>query len=67
MNQDQNKKTNIIHRYKQTFKLVKDLWRLIIKNKKWWLVPIFAVFAIFSLFITLVGGSSILPAIYAIF
>lgn len=67
MNKEPVKKTNIIQRYKQTFKLVSDLWRLIVKNKKWWLVPIFTVFAIFSLFITLVGGSSILPAIYAIF
>lgn len=61
------KKMSLIQRYKQTFKLIKELWKLMVENKKWWLLPIFFVFVTFSLFITLVGGSSILPAIYAIF
>lgn len=48
-------------------KMLKEIFLLIKKNKKWWLMPIFFVFAILSLFLTLAGGSSILPAIYALF
>jgi len=52
---------------KQSTKLLKEIWALIVKNKKWWLIPFFLVLVIFSLSIVLVGGGAILPAIYAIF
>jgi len=48
-------------------KMLKEIFQLIIDNKKWWLLPFFFVFATLSLFITLVGGGAVLPAIYAIF
>jgi hypothetical protein len=37
------------------------------QNKKWWLLPIYFVFVILSFFLLMVGGGSVLPAIFAIF
>ena len=47
--------------------LLKEIYDLIRVNKKWWLLPIFFVFAIVSFLMVLVGGSSVLPAIYTLF
>ena len=47
--------------------LVQELWGFLAQNKKWWLLPILAVFAVLSFLMVLVGGSSVLPAIYALF
>ena len=44
-----------------------QLFILIIKNKKWWLLPLLLVLAFLGLFISLAGDSSILPIIYALF
>lgn len=43
------------------------LYILIKENKKWWLLPFLIVLGILSLFVSLTGNQSILPAIYAIF
>jgi len=61
------KNKSFIQKLKTNNKMLHEIFLLIKKNKKWWLMPIFFVFAILSLFITLAGGSSILPAIYALF
>lgn len=61
------KKKTMRENLKANNKMLKEIYLLIKKNKKWWLMPIFFVFAILSLFLTLAGGSSILPAIYALF
>ena len=61
------KKVSLKQRLKTNNKMILELFQLIKKNKKWWLMPIFGVFALLSLFIALAGGSSILPAIYALF
>ena len=57
--------------YKQRFKentsMLVEIFVLIKKNKKWWLIPIYLVLAFLSLFITLFGGGGVLPAIYALF
>lgn len=66
MNKDIKKKS-LKENFKTNNKMLKEIFLLIKKNKKWWLMPIFFVFAILSLFLTLAGGSSILPAIYALF
>lgn len=61
------KKQSLKTRMKANNKLLKEIFLLIKENKKWWLMPIFLVFAFLSLFLTLAGGNSILPAIYALF
>ncbi|OUR93724.1 hypothetical protein A9Q84_19880 [Halobacteriovorax marinus] len=61
------KKKTLIQKIRTNNKMLHEIYLLIKKNKKWWLMPIFMVFAVLSLFITLAGGSSILPAIYALF
>lgn len=48
-------------------RILKELFSLIRQNKKWWLLPILAVFAVLSFLMVLVGGTSVLPAIYALF
>jgi hypothetical protein len=47
--------------------VLKEIWALILKNKKWWLIPFFLILCLFVLAVLLVGGGAILPAIYAIF
>lgn len=54
-------------KFYENHKLLKEVFQLIKENKKWWLLPIFLVFAILSIFIVVAGGSSILPAIYSVF
>jgi len=43
------------------------LFQMIRQNRKWWLMPIFLVLSFLSLFVSLTGTSSVLPAIYALF
>ncbi len=43
------------------------LFLMIRENKKWWLLPLLFVLTILSMFVSLTGNASILPAIYALF
>lgn len=46
------------------------LWQILIlikENKKWWLLPLFFLLLVLSVFVSLSGNQSILPAIYALF
>lgn len=54
-------------RYKENSEIMKEIFQLLKNNKKWWLMPFFFVLFVMSLFAVLVGGNSILPAIYALF
>jgi len=54
-------------RFKSTLKLLVELFVLIKVHKKWWLLPLLLVLAFLSIFISLSGNQSILPAIYALF
>ena len=54
-------------RMKSNFELLKELLLLIMINKKWWLLPLLLILAFLSLFVSLTGNQSILPAIYALF
>jgi hypothetical protein len=54
-------------RLKENHSVMRDIFQLLKENKKWWLLPFFIVLFLVSLFGVLVGGSSILPAIYALF
>jgi len=58
------KKTSKI---KSNFELLMVLFVLIKTHKKWWLLPLLIVLAFLSLFVTLSGNQSVLPAIYALF
>lgn len=60
-------KLSFTEKFKQNYSMLKEIFVLLKTHRKWWLMPIFLVFAILSMFIVLVGGGSILPAIYAIF
>lgn len=61
------KKLSLAAKFKQNYLMLNEIFILLKTHKKWWLMPIFFIFAILSMFIVLVGGGSILPAIYAIF
>lgn len=64
---DKDTKMSLKDKFYENHKLLKEIFQLIKENKKWWLLPIFLVFAVLSIFIVLAGGSSILPAIYSVF
>jgi len=54
-------------RFKSNKELLIMLFILIEENKKWWLLPLLLVLVFLSLFVSLTGNQSILPAIYALF
>jgi len=54
-------------RLKSNKDLLIQLFILIKENKKWWLLPLLLVLVFLSLFVSLTGNQSILPAIYALF
>lgn len=54
-------------RLRQNWEVLGEIYALIHANKRWALLPLFFVLAVLSLFMTLAGGSAILPAIYALF
>lgn len=67
MTVEKKKDKSIGARLRENNTVLKEIFILIKTNKKWWLMPIFLVFAFLSIFIVLAGGSSVLPAIYALF
>jgi hypothetical protein len=46
--------------------LVREIWLFLCHNKKWWLMPILALFAIFGALL-LLGGTGAAPFIYTLF
>lgn len=54
-------------RIKDNAHLLLNLFILIRQNKKWWLLPFLFILAILSIFVSLTGNQSILPAIYTLF
>lgn len=54
-------------RMRENFEFLLGLFILIKTNKKWFLLPFLLVLALLSVFISLTGNQSILPAIYALF
>jgi hypothetical protein len=63
----QVKKRSLRERLRENNAMLREIYSLIMINKKWWLLPIFVVLAFLSTFLVLAGGHSILPAIYALF
>ena len=47
--------------------LIKELWRFLKVRKKFWLLPIIIVLALFGGLIILSQGSAVAPFIYTIF
>jgi hypothetical protein len=46
---------------------IKELWNFLRIRKKFWLLPIFLVMAIFGALIVLSQGSAVAPFIYTLF
>jgi len=46
---------------------IKELWSFIKVRKKFWLVPIFLMLALFGALIVLSQGSAVAPFIYTLF
>ena len=55
------------NRFLYNLHFIKEIYLLTVRNKKWWLLPIVLFLLLISSFMVLVGGNSILPAIYALF
>lgn len=62
-----NKENKALPKFNSNKDLLLFLLVLIKENKKWWLLPWLLVLAILSIFVSLTGNTSILPAIYAFF
>ena len=46
---------------------IKEFWEFLSERKKYWLLPIILVLAIFGILIVLSQGSAVAPFIYTIF
>ena len=46
---------------------LKEFWEFLIERKKYWLLPIIIVLALFGILIVLSQGSAVAPFIYTIF
>tara|TARA_B110000971_G_C19650758_1_gene337740 strand:- start:236 stop:388 length:153 start_codon:yes stop_codon:yes gene_type:complete len=49
------------------FDFIKEFWEFIKVRKKYWLIPIIIVLALFGMLIVLSQGSAVAPFIYTIF
>ena len=47
--------------------LILFLFIMIKSTRKWWLLPLLIVLAFLSIFVSLTGNTSVLPAMYALF
>jgi len=52
---------------KRNWRILCYLFVVLRENKKWWLMPLLLVFGFVALFLSVVGGPSILPVIYTLF
>jgi hypothetical protein len=46
---------------------LKEFWEFLLERKKYWLLPIIIVLALFGVIIVLSQGSAVAPFIYTIF
>ncbi len=46
---------------------IKEFWEFLMERKKYWLLPIIMVLALFGILIVLSQGSAVAPFIYTIF
>jgi len=52
---------------KKNFELLKELFFLILHQKKYWLLPFLLLLGFLGVFVSISGNTSVLPAIYALF
>lgn len=57
----------LFQRLKENQDILNRIFLMIITQKRWVLLPLFFLLAVLSLFMALVGGTSVLPVIYALF
>ncbi len=48
-------------------RLLKEVWQFLSEQKKYWLVPIVIVLALFGLLLIVAQGSAVAPFIYTLF
>tara|TARA_B110001452_G_C14806965_1_gene281596 strand:+ start:297 stop:449 length:153 start_codon:yes stop_codon:yes gene_type:complete len=46
---------------------IKEFWEFLLERKKYWLLPIIIILALFGVLIVLSQGSAVAPFIYTIF
>ena len=46
--------------------LLEELWKMLMENKKYWMIPIILTLLLFG-FLVILGGSSSAPFIYTLF
>jgi hypothetical protein len=47
--------------------MIAELWGFLLERRKFWLLPVFVVLAIFGALIVLSQGSAVAPFIYTLF
>ncbi len=70
MAQDNNKLKNDIEsksKTRQNYETIKLLFKYVMENKKWWLIPFLITLAFFGIFISVVGNNSVMPILYVLF
>ncbi len=70
MAQDNNKLKNDIEsksKTRQNYETIKLLFKYVMENKKWWLIPFLIILVFFGIFISVVGNSSVMPILYVLF
>jgi len=67
LKQEIENKTKNKGRLRQNYEVIKLLFKFIMENKKWWLIPFVLILALFGLFVSFVGNSSVMPLLYALF
>lgn len=63
----EDKKSNKKLALRKNTEILWQIFILIKEYKKWWLLPLLFILIVLSLFVSLSGNQSILPAIYALF
>jgi len=48
-------------------RVIKELWQFLGEEKKYWLIPVVLVFALFGVFIVFAQTSAVAPFIYSLF
>ncbi|MDQ6763529.1 MAG: DUF5989 family protein [Bacteroidota bacterium] len=47
--------------------LLHDLWKYLLQNKKWWLIPLMVTLLLISFLLIIAGSSALSPFIYSLF
>lgn len=66
MNEEQAE-AGYMTRLREDLRVLHQIFNLILAKRKWWLIPAFVVLAVLSMLMGITGGSTVLPAIYALF